>query len=230
MSNILCIDTTGENALVALSREGKVIELLSNNRQQDHASFLQPAIRTLMQQQQLHFADLAAVAVSNGPGSYTGLRVGLAGAKGICYAHQLPLLTLSTLEVMAQAMQLQLSSNPPAGPYLLCPMTDARRMEVFMALYDHRLEPVLAPAATILEAGMFSAYNLPIYFGGSGAQKWIDYSGIQPEVLVELSHLPAALALQALNQYSRRQFADTAYASPFYCKEFYTPAPQRPAS
>jgi len=129
VSWILHIDTAVQTASVCLSKNEKSIGVKMNSSQNDHAAWLQPAIVSLLREHDVPMKNLAAIAVSAGPGSYTGLRVGMATAKGLCYALQLPLITLSTLKMMAVSA-LKENAN------FFCPMIDARRMEVFTAVFD----------------------------------------------------------------------------------------------
>ena len=145
MSLILNIDTATEKAHVSLSNDAVILQSLYNESQKDHAGFLQPAILRLVKDAAVSLKNIDAVAVTAGPGSYTGLRVGMASAKGICYALQKPLIALNTLEVMA-ASALYHPGIHAANPVdLFCPMIDARRMEVYTALYNRQLETILAP-------------------------------------------------------------------------------------
>ncbi|HSR38025.1 MAG TPA: tRNA (adenosine(37)-N6)-threonylcarbamoyltransferase complex dimerization subunit type 1 TsaB [Phnomibacter sp.] len=226
MSLILNIDTSGETGMVALSRQGIIVQYEQNEKQQEHASFLQPAIAAIMQRENATFSDLAAVAVGNGPGSYTGLRVGLASAKGICFAAQLPLITISSLEILAAAMKQAIPVT--ATDYLLCPMIDARRMEVFMALYNADLQCLQEPSAVVLTPELF--YNAPqvIYVGGNGASKFLSITP-QPEKHIgidAITYYKQSLAVLAWEHFQRARFADLAYSEPFYSKAFYSPPRQ----
>src|SRR5882762_5440642 len=145
MALILNIDTATELASVSLSKEGQSLALLQNKDQKDHASWLHPAIEKMMQETGFRMQELDAVAVTAGPGSYTGLRVGMAAAKGFCYALNIPLITESTLKVMAFAAREQ---TEPEGLY--CPMIDARRMEVFTALYSTDLVEIIPATAMVI--------------------------------------------------------------------------------
>lgn len=227
MSNfILCIDTSNEHAIVALSHAGKVMAFRQHHQQQDHVAFLQPAILEMMAASGVSFSQIDAVAVSNGPGSYTGLRVGLASAKGLCFALNKPLITLSTLGVMAAAMQPIAAAHTVQDSFLLCPMIDARRMEVFVALYHPNLQIVLPPAPVVLDNLWLSEY-LPahsIYFSGSGAAKWMQMSKHPNALPIENVDITTALCMQAALSFQAGHFADTAYAEPFYCKSFYQPS------
>lgn len=224
MSFILCIDTSGECGFVALGQQGRLVAVRYSLQQQEHASFLQPAIQMLLEEQSITMNDLAAVAVSNGPGSYTGLRVSLASAKGICFALQIPLLTLSTLEIMAAAMKKSIKGADEMKPYLLCPMIDARRNEVFMALYTSDLVSIIHPSAAVLEETMFDHYQQTIYFGGNGAQKWMNMTRSVSHFLTDCApEMAASLCEMAQHRLEQSAMADLAYAEPFYCKDFYTP-------
>jgi tRNA threonylcarbamoyladenosine biosynthesis protein TsaB len=139
MSLLLHIDTAVENASVCISKNGELIGIAENKNQKDHATWIQPAIQSLMKEAVYNLKELDAVAVSNGPGSYTGLRVGLATAKGLCFALNKPLITLSTLEVMTIAAL----NIPISNINYFCPLIDARRMEVFTAIYDISLKTIL---------------------------------------------------------------------------------------
>lgn len=222
MALILQIDTATDNAGVCLSREGVPLASLANADQKSHASFVQPAIQQVMAAANYPLTAVDAIAVTSGPGSYTGLRVGLSSAKGLCFALNKPLIMVNTLEVIAAA---QLAVSLPSDKALICPMIDARRMEVFTALYDCNLQAVLPPAALILDENSFAAElaNQPIVFCGNGSSKW------QPLITntnaVFSNTLPGAetLAVLAWNAFKQGDFADLAYSEPFYLKEFFTP-------
>ncbi len=164
MALLLNIDTATENASICLSKDGNALRTMVNNQQRDHAAWIQPAIEQLLKEMQNTVKDLQGIAVTAGPGSYTGLRVGLATAKGLCFALNIPLITENTLRVMAYAATQQSFPNGDVysikaglkNPTILCPMIDARRMEVFTALYDLQLNIVEKPAALILEPDSFN--------------------------------------------------------------------------
>ena len=129
---LLNIDTATEHASVCLSKDGIVLGLIESSEQKNHAAFVQPAIQQIINESDYTLADIDAVAATSGPGSYTGLRVGLASAKGICYALDKPLILVNTLETMAQSIlyNYQSTNQPINQSTLLCPLIDARRMEV----------------------------------------------------------------------------------------------------
>lgn len=214
MALLLHIDTALEKAFVGLSRDGELLTELDNTVQYDHAAFVQPAIAQMMSTLHISISAIDAVGVTSGPGSYTGLRVGMASAKGICYALGKPLLVVSTLEVMAAAA---LETFP--GFDLYAPMIDARRNEVYTALYNSQGELVLSPRAAILSGDLFKqAQHKKLLCFGSGAHKWkdkgaacfekADYNGI---------HLSRLL----YNSFKNNDFCNLAYAEPVYVKDFY---------
>ena len=222
---ILNIDTATEHASVCLSKDDRVLGLLQNPEQKNHAAFVQPAIAELIAKTDHSLPDIDAVAVTIGPGSYTGLRVGLASAKGICFALNKPLITIDTLKVMARAAidDHQKNAGQVDPGTLFCPLIDARRMEVFTATYDPGLTEITKPHALIIEDDSFMTIyqHTPVVFSGSGHQKLreiltghnIHYSAIQ--------HNASHLATLARKAYTAGIFADLAYSAPLYVKEFF---------
>ena len=226
MPTILNIDTATEHAGVCLSRDNEILARIESSEQKNHAAFVQPAIEAMMRQTGIALKDIDAVAATAGPGSYTGLRVGLSSAKGICYALQKPLILINTLEVMAQAV---ISGQPTLvadANTLLCPMIDARRMEVFTALYNSRLQQIEAPHALIVESSSFETLleNQPVIFSGSGHQKLQKILSHPNAIFVSVQHHAGHLATRALIAYESNCFADLAYSEPLYTKEFFDPA------
>src|SRR5687767_10460248 len=140
MALILNIDTAVDVASLCLAIDGKLLSIAKNESQKDHSLWLHIAIKEIFEKNNLELGSVDAIAVTGGPGSYTGLRIGMATAKGICFALNKPLISMNTLLVMANA-----AKNESAD--LLCPMIDARRMEVFTAIYTKELKTVKEPAA-----------------------------------------------------------------------------------
>lgn len=223
MALLLNIDTATEFASVCLSEENKIISILESRDQKNHASFLQPAIEQICQTSGVKLKDIDAVSVTSGPGSYTGLRVGLSSAKGLCYALNKPLILINTLEVMAQAAMLAYQ-GPGKSNYLFCPMIDARRMEVFTAIYDLQFQVIMQPCARILTENSFeeelSAHTL--IFSGSGSFKMKKQPGHINGIFIDTIHNASNLASRALNAFHNQKFGDLAYSEPDYLKEFYT--------
>jgi len=221
MALILNIDTASENAHVSVAKDGQVLHALNNESQKEHASFLQPAIQQLMKSGSVTFKEVDAIAVTAGPGSYTGLRVGMASAKGLCYGLNKPLITIGTLEVLA-ASALHLFPPAPEDNIIFCPMMDARRMEVFTAIYHQNFSVYLQPCAMILDEFSFEkdlATNKIMFFG-SGAEKWEKACKHQNAIFKSVSVLPESLARLANNLFFEKKFTDLAYSEPLYLKEF----------
>lgn len=221
MALLLCIDTSTTHASVALSREAELIGIKTNQNQKDHGSFLQPAIKELMQETGFPLTDLQAIAVTSGPGSYTGLRVGFATAKGLCYALRLPLITIPTTTVMSAAAVKEIDD---AGNFLLCPMIDARRMEVFTRMYTVQLDPVSSIGAKILEPGSFADEldRQPVYFFGDGAAKWQSICQHPNARFLKTDWNAAKMMHLADVLFREKHFTSLAYSTPDYGKEFYS--------
>lgn len=218
MAIILCIDTTGEAGSIALAENGREIGFLENNDKNTHASWLQSAIQDLLHSSGFTINRLQAVAVSSGPGSYTGLRVGMASAKGLCYALGIPLIEENSLKVMTMGLHQQDKSFD-----LYCPMVDARRMEVFMAMYNNDLEEMMPPLAKILDEQSFidKLEDNKMIFFGSGSVKLKKILNHKNAFFSERMHSARELITIAEHKYINKEFADLAYSVPFYVKEFY---------
>jgi tRNA threonylcarbamoyladenosine biosynthesis protein TsaB len=217
MSYILHINTALENASVSLADKNQIIAERLSNSQKEHASFLQVAIAEITAKTGIPLKNISAVAVINGPGSYTGLRVGMAGAKGICFALSIPLITVNTLEWMTAACKEDAD--------LFCPMIDARRMEVFTAMYNSEKIEVAPPTAMILEPDSFTTdlQSKKVLFFGNGAEKFSVLTNHPNARFLTVFAGTKELAEIAWNLYQERTFADLAYAEPLYVKDFFTP-------
>lgn len=222
MSLILHINTSDTLAGVSLGRNGQVLAYCENELQKEHASFLQPAIKRLLEAQRLTLHEVDAVAVVNGPGSYTGLRVGLASAKGICYALNKPLITINALKLMSKAAVMSMDKELQPLP-LLCPMIDARRMEVFTAVYNKELETILPAQALVLTNESFVNILLQhkILFWGNGSAKYRKLTQHPNAHFTSEYATTEALAALSADAFSEKDFASVAYSEPFYLKEFY---------
>ncbi len=219
MANILNIETSGKQASIAVAHDGQVIGSAVNDHFPDHAAWLHPAMERLMKEAGLGMKELQAVAVSEGPGSYTGLRLGMATAKGLCYALQIPLIAIPTLELLALA-----ASRESEADYY-CPMIDARRMEVYTAVYDKEMTQQMAPKALVLD-GLFPGEWLEkgqVLISGDGAEK---AKPLIRHTNVRFSHKMAFatdMVIISSEKYRLKKWADLAYTEPFYLKEFYSP-------
>ncbi len=218
---ILHIDTAGSSSLVALSAGDTVLAADTREAQAEQAAWLQPAIGLLMAQTGVSLKEIDAVSVSAGPGSYTGLRIGMASAKGICFALEKPLIVLSTLKIMALAMRKQTGEDA-----LLCPQIDARRLEVFTALYNSQLHELLPPQPLVLTENSYDRWLAahPVVFAGSGAAKCKGLLKSGNAFFIPLPSTLQAAVYLGLESFARQGFADLASAEPLYVKAFYTPA------
>ena len=226
---ILHIDTATEFASICLSQNNTVIAFEENTEQKNHASFLQPAIQKMMLDISCTLCDVDAVSVTNGPGSYTGLRVGLASAKGLCFALNKPLITLNTLEVMANAIveeKIDSKFKIQNSKLLFAPMIDARRMEVFTAIYNFDLKEVLPMNALILNENSFEEelQKGKIIFSGSGANKFKEICKSENATFSTVQHSAKNMVDLATKKFTKNDFANLACTSPNYGKEFFTTA------
>ena len=219
MALILNIDTATQTAGICLADDGKALTILENRAPKEHAAWLHSAIGRALSDTGLGMRDLAAVAVTSGPGSYTGLRVGMAAAKGFCYALGIPLITESTLKVMAFAAQEQLN-----GDNLLCPMIDARRMEVFTAIYRPDMAELLPAGAMVIDEGSFSGWlsGHRIAFFGEGSDKCKLLIKSRNASFEQVGYHTGYLAILSFSRYLQKEFTGLAYSEPVYTKDFYT--------
>lgn len=221
MATFLIIDTALEEAIVALGKDGKIIGELSNKETHSHASFIQIAIDALFERQQMGLTELDAIVVTLGPGSYTGLRVGLATAKGIAYALQKPLIGLSTLSALAAAA-VQLSPTTIEGSTQIFAMIDARRMEVFGAIYDTTLNPILPEQAMVLDQSKWNdLISQPTVCIGNGHLKTKDFTSKYDVHYLDGSYTSQVLLDLTMVKWEAGQFEDLAYVGPNYLKEVY---------
>lgn len=219
MAIILHIHTGLEKAHVALSRDRELLSVHYNEIQKDHGSFLQPAIQEVLKEGGIDLIQLDAISVLNGPGSYTGLRVGLAAAKGICYVIQKPLICLSTLEWLAWPFQQEEIE-------LICPLIDARRMEVFTAMYHKDLSVYHAEHPEIIDENSFPEHlTKKILFTGNGRAKIPASILVHQHVIStqKMSDVSEQIDM-AVKRYETQVFNDLAYTEPNYGKAFYTTA------
>ncbi|MFA6249090.1 MAG: tRNA (adenosine(37)-N6)-threonylcarbamoyltransferase complex dimerization subunit type 1 TsaB [Mucilaginibacter sp.] len=217
---ILQIETATTSCSVALASDGKVLAFKEINARNIHAEVITVYIDELMAQTSSTYADLDAIAVSCGPGSYTGLRIGVSTAKGLCFALDKPLISVPTLAAMANGVAL--SNN--IDNLLLCPMIDARRMEVYTAVYSAAGEVIKPVAAEIIDADSFSdilAENKILFFG-DGADKCRQALSHNPkaEFLADFENSATHLTQIAADKFARADFEDVAYFEPYYLKDF----------
>ncbi|NVM65496.1 tRNA threonylcarbamoyladenosine biosynthesis protein TsaB [Mucilaginibacter sp. SG538B] len=223
MSLILQIETATTSCSVALARDGKVLGFKQINIRNIHAEVITLYIDDLLNNSGLTYNELDAIAVSSGPGSYTGLRIGVSTAKGLCFALDKPLIAIETLEAMAYGVINSLG-DAADGNMLLCPMIDARRMEVYTALFDAAGNRVRETAADIIEENSFANYlkDHQILFFGDGAEKCKGVLSASPNALFLDDFVNSAtyLTQKASQKFADGAFEDVAYYEPYYLKDF----------
>lgn len=220
MALLLSIETSTTVCSVALSRDSNILALEELNAGYSHAENLVSFCTEVLKKSSCTFNDLDAVAVSKGPGSYTGLRIGVSAAKGFCYALNIPLISVNTLQHMA----LQLSATGNYVDALFCPMIDARRMEVYCAIYDSNNAEIKETATEIITADSFVTYleNKQVLFFGDGSAKCKDFLESQAHATFIADIVPSAASMISLAEakYLKKDFENTAYFEPFYLKDF----------
>lgn len=225
MNYILHIDTTTKKCSVALAQDGELMiqkELLSEEF--SHSEQLHPFIEEVLKESGLKSSSLSAIAISKGPGSYTGLRIGVAAAKGLCFALDLPLIALNTLEIMVQPYEV--------SPYsFIIPMLDARRMEVYTAIFDETKKWIQETTAEVLTENTFTSIvnEQSCLIIGDGA---IKFKTLHPKINASYTneiHYPVAkdMITLAWKKFNTKEFEDLAYFEPFYLKDFQTTPPKK---
>jgi len=232
MALILNIDTALNTAYIALSENEKGLGSAINETTTDHAAWLHPAIYKLMEESGRRVAALNAIGVSIGPGSFTGLRIGLSTAKGLCFALKIPLITINTLEIMAFSAINDIKKHHPDlfGPDLLiCPMIDARRMEVFTAVYSSSLKEIYAAHSRILDTLAFEELlrRQKMLFLGNGSIKFQQLCQNANAIFKNMALNPLAVCSLTYKNFIGNNFATLAYAEPLYLKEFFRKNPNR---
>ncbi len=220
MSVILNIDTALNSASVSISENGTIVNCLTNTIQKQHATFLHPAIEEIIRSSGKKLDEIDAIAVTAGPGSYTGIRVGMASAKGFSLALNIPLITINTLELLAKDIILHRDNDPSC---LFCPMIDARRNEVYSGICNIDLKWVLTPCAIILEKYTYAEFlkKSALLFFGNGSLKLEISDPENKAKFIENVNIPAALSMLTFEKYLLKSFSDKAYSEPYYLKEFY---------
>ncbi len=227
MPVILNIETSTSVCSVALTRDGGVEFHKENYEGLAHAKNLGPFVEEAIAFAKKNNYEIDAVAVSCGPGSYTGLRIGVSEAKGLCFGLNKPLIALNTLQIMTCSVIFGGKFEEGA---LFCPMIDARRMEVYSAIYDTALEAVKPISADIIDETSYREFldKQPVYFFGDGASKCKEVLN-HPNARFIDSVLPVAYDMMALAEVAFRKsdFKDVAYFEPFYLKEFVATTPKK---
>ena len=217
MALILCIETATRSCSVALAKDGNLLQFKEEvSEQYSHSEQLTHFIESLLKEQGIALSDLDAIAVSKGPGSYTGLRIGVSTAKGLCYALDKPLIAISTLEAIASGMEKQCPNK------VYCPMIDARRMEVYTAFFQAGKQ-LTDIEAHIVETDSFSKMlaKEEVLFFGDGADKCQEIITHKNATFIPAVY-PSAKDMVAVAQkaFVQQQFEDVAYFEPYYLKDF----------
>lgn len=213
---ILNIDTAINKGSFCISNNCDVLFFEVNEKKNEQAGWLHYAVGAALQKTGMAPADLDAIAVSNGPGSYTGLRIGLATAKGLCYALKKPLICINTLQVMAKAVGEEAVD-------LICPMIDARRMEVFAAFYDKELNIFQEPFAAVLSEGSFADIleKHHVLFTGNGSAKFQPLIAKNNALFTDKNIDARNMVPLSARFFKEKVFADVAYCEPYYVKDVY---------
>jgi len=213
---ILNIETATKNCSVAIAKNGQVLACKDiNTGGYSHAERLHPLIETLLNQSNINFSDLSAIAVGKGPGSFTGLRIGISAAKGLCFALNIPLISLDTLHILSRSLKIDKG--------LIIPLLDARRMEVYTSVYSSVYSQLAPIEAKILEIDSFEEYleKWPVYFIGDGVNKFNEICN-HKNAHFTYDVLPSAQHMATLSylKYKKNDVENVAYFEPFYLKDF----------
>ena len=216
MGYILNIETATKNCSVSISKEGKTIDLKELNRgEYSHAEKLHEFIKQVADEVGIELSDLEAVAVSKGPGSYTGLRIGVSAAKGLCFALDIPLISVNTLQVLA--LSISISEG------VIIPLLDARRMEVYSSVFNSKNESLREVKAEIISEDSFKEYlnSQKVYFVGDGIEKCKGIITHENAMFID-DKLPSANEMASLSfeKLKKNDIEDVAYFEPFYLKDF----------
>jgi tRNA threonylcarbamoyladenosine biosynthesis protein TsaB len=248
MSLILALETATPVCSVALARNGEILALRESTTPNAHSSVLTVFIEDLFREASLQFADLDAISVGMGPGSYTGLRIGVAAAKGLCFALDKPLIAVPTLEAMAAGINYEFKNssenqgsgirdqNPkpktqnPKPETLFCPMIDARRMEVYCSVFDESLKVIRPTEAVVVEENSFDALlsEHRVLFAGTGAEKCRDILSDKPNAFFLENFQASSIFIIPLaeKRFHENRFENLAYFEPYYLKDFIAGKPR----
>ncbi len=241
MALILCLETATAVCSVALFRNELLLGMKESSIRNVHSSMLTVFIEAVTKESGTSLTELDSIAISMGPGSFTGLRIGVATAKGLCYALDKPLIAVSTLQAMAVGMnyKLQMTNDGLTGPMqnatiscpiLVCPMIDARRMEVYCALYNDQGQQVEDVRAEIIDEGSFGDFLAQnrIVFGGEGAEKCKEHLKSHPNAMFLDDFSTSAQYMNSLAaaKFKNQDFENLAYFEPFYLKDYVAGKPR----
>ncbi len=224
MKYILLIETGTEVCSVAIAGDGAILSIRENHEGRMHAQNIAVYAEELLTELNIKCSDLSAVALSIGPGSYTGLRIGSSFAKGLCYSEGIPLIGISSLHSLVEGY----ISNHSQSDMVLAPMIDARRMEVFTQLFNDKGEAISEITAEIVDENSFSDYKeSEIAIFGSGAEKCKDIINAKKVVYHDIKPSARYMARLAYECYKLEDFKDIAYFEPYYLKDFISTTKKR---
>lgn len=230
MALFLLLETSSVVCSVALAKDGDILSIRESREEKSHAAWLTVFIDDILDEQNIRAADLDAVVVSKGPGSYTGLRIGVSTAKGLCYAMDKPLIAINTLDALASGVKKEKLEAAP-DDYFLCPLIDARRMEVYSAIFDKNLQKVQEVKAQVIDENSYGGYrdkDQPFYIFGDGAAKVAEVlKGENVNHLPEIVPSARYLLEPAMQKYRQKAFEDVAYFEPYYLKDFIATTPKK---
>lgn len=228
MAKILNIETSTRVCSVTLAIDGTVVAIEESHTQNSHSELITLFCDNVLKESGLTFNDLDAIAVSKGPGSYTGLRIGVSTAKGLCYGLDIPLISVGTLLAMAAGIAPKIDESKT--DVILCPMIDARRMEVYTSLFSFGLDEIEPTTAKIIDADSFSDYlgNKTLIFAGDGAPKCKEILGHNPNAIFldDFNTSAAYMSMLSEQKFNNKDFENTAYFEPFYLKDFVAGIPK----
>jgi tRNA threonylcarbamoyladenosine biosynthesis protein TsaB len=216
---ILLIETSTPICSVVLAKGSEILAIRENHEGLSHATLAAVFVDEVMKESGVNLSDLDAVAISKGPGSYTGLRIGVSIAKGLCYALNKPLIAVSSLQALAETASKHYDEN-----HLFAPMIDARRMEVYTAIYNAKNDCLRDVQADIIDKNSFADFtkNHPLVLLGDGAKKCADIFKNNPQIHIDETLKFSAINMISLaqNAFENKNFVDVAYFEPFYLKDF----------
>lgn len=216
MAIILCLETATTNCSVGVAKDGKLLSLVEDNsKNYSHAEKLHLFINDALKQANISINDLDAIAISKGPGSYTGLRIGVSSAKGLCYSLDIPLISVPTLDLLAHKLK--------ANYGIIISMLDARRMEVYSAIYDSEMKQLGKTEAQVLTESSFTEYleNSEVHFIGNGVAKFEEICA-HPNAVFHKQEYPSAKEMAEIAElkHQKSDTEDVAYFEPYYLKDF----------
>ena len=223
MALILSIETSTDICSVAIHEGGKLRSNQMHQIEKSHSSLLPQIVEEILQEAELTYKDLSAIAVSEGPGSYTGLRIGATTAKAFCYSLSIPLIALDTLDILIEAVKGKFK-----GPHYMCPMLDARRMEVYTKMEDQDFNEIWLTKLLILEPTTFQEFTEPVYIFGNGMPKFREIVNQDNLIFIDDIYPEAAnMGRMAFEKFEEQSIEDVAYFEPNYLKEWRTTKPKK---